>query len=192
MHASGDVWAPGSDYFYIGSTVLTFCLPVLLLFIPWWALLVQICACCTRKLRSSEFWLSLITLFMILFFEASRAPFELFNFHHILTTWNTENFGLKPYLPITTESYKAVMKWAVYAPALLHPLLYFAFSPEARHGAYIMFSRCCSCCCSKSSPDVEVASDDEKGQMLAQQQNEHPEHGLEEGVPLQSKQEDEM
>ena len=65
-------WASGSNFFYITSTLVTFCIPVLLLFIPWWALLVQICACCTRKLRSSEFWLSLITLFLILFYEASR------------------------------------------------------------------------------------------------------------------------
>ena len=87
MHTSAETWATGSDYFYIASTLVTFCLPVILLFIPWWALLVQICGCCTRKLRSSEFWLSLITIFMILFYEASRAPFELFNFHHILTEW---------------------------------------------------------------------------------------------------------
>ena len=51
-------------------------------------------------------------------------------------------------------------------------------------------SRCCSCCCTKSSPDIEVASDDEKGQML---QN-ADEGAMEDGsnVPLQSKQEDEM
>ena len=31
----------------------------------------------------------------------------------------------------------------------------------------LFYSRCCSCCCSKSAGmDVEVASDDEKGQML--------------------------
>jgi hypothetical protein len=129
----------------------------------------QVCACCTRKLRSSEFWLSLITLFLILFWEASRAPFELFNFHHILTTEEIfkDAFGLDTFLSLG-ESYKGVMKWAVYAPSLLHPLLYFTFSPEARHGLCILFSRMCSCCCSKSAAgdDVEMASDDEKGQML--------------------------
>ena len=126
----------------------------------------QVFGCCTRKLRSSEFWLSLITLFLILIYEASRAPFELFNIHHILTNW--ANIGpLDPFIPnIDSEPYVAVMKWAVYAPALLHPLLYFTFSPEARHGVYILFSRMCSCCCSKSDRDVEVASDDEKGRML--------------------------
>ena len=192
MHKGSGFWAIGSDYFYIASNLVTFCIPVILLFIPWWALLVQICACCTRKLRSSEFWLSLITLFIILIFEASRAPFELFNFQHILSTWEaTASYGFT--VPgIDAESYKAVMKWAVYAPALLHPLLYFTFSPEARHGAYILFSRCCSCCCSKSSPDVEVASDDEKGQMLNQQNDDqgHMDDGS--NVPLQSKVEDEM
>ena len=193
MHTSEETWAVGSDYFYIASTLVTFCLPLILLFIPWWALLVQICGCCTRKLRSSEFWLSLMTIFMILFYEASRAPFELFNFHHILTTWKlgdilplTEDF-----LPLA-ESYKAVMKWAVYAPALLHPLLYFTFSPEARHGAYILFSRCCSCCCSKAGPDLKMASDDEKGQMLHQQQQNEDQLQDDGNVPLQSKQEDEM
>lgn len=195
MHAGDEgekLWSLGSDYFYIASTLVTFCLPVILLFIPWWALLVQICACCTRKLRSSEFWLSLITLFMILIFEASRAPFELFNFHHILTSWNIVGPLSGPIWPMA-ESYKAVMKWAVFAPALVHPLLYFTFSPEARHGAYILFSRCCSCCCSKAGPDLEMASDDEKGQMLAQAQN-AAEEELQDGsnVPLQSKQEDEM
>lgn len=195
MHAADDgdkLWSIGSDYFYIASTLVTFCLPFILLTLPWWALLVQICGCCTRKLRSSEFWLSLITLFMILIFEASRAPFELFNFHHILTSWNIVGPLDGPIWPMA-ESYKAVMKWAVYAPALVHPLLYFTFSPEARHGAYILFSRCCSCCCSKSGPDLEMASDDEKGQMLQQaQQNE--DQAMDDGsnVPLQSKQEEEM
>lgn len=185
-----DSWAAGSNFFYIASTLFSFCIPVLLLFIPWWALLVQICACCTRKLRSSEFWLSLITLFLILFYEASRAPFELFNFHYILKTWDVIKLEeIDNVLPLA-ESYKAVMKWAVYAPALLHPLLYFTFSPEARHGAYILFSRCCSCCCSKSSPDVEVASDDEKGQMLQNEDQQAMDDGS--NVPLQSKQEDEM
>jgi len=180
MHA-GEEWLPGSDYFYIASNLVTFSLPVIMLFLPWWALLVQICACCTRKLRSSEFWLSLMVLFMILFYEASRAPFELFNYQYILSNWGITN--LEKFLPqLDAESYRAVMKWAVYAPALLHPLLYFTFSPEARHGAYILFSRCCSCCCTKSTADVETASDDEKGQMLNEDQE----------VPLQSKQEEEM
>lgn len=156
-------------------------------------ILLQVCACCTRKLRSSEFWLSIITLFLILFWEASRAPFELFNFHHILTTGDI--LKLDTFLPLD-ESYKAVMKWAVYAPALLHPLLYFTFSPEARHGLCILFSRMCSCCCSKSASgdDVEMASDDEKGQMLQQQhhQNQDQTGNDDPNVPLQSKQEDEM
>lgn len=189
-------WEAGSDYFYIASTLVTFCIPVILLFIPWWALLVQVCGCCTRRLRSSDFWLSIMTLFMILFYEASRAPFELFNFHHVLTNWDKVmvNDG-QAFLPLA-ESYKAVMKWAVYAPALLHPLLYFTFSPEARHGVYILFSRMCSCCCSKSSPDVEVASDDEKGQMLntanSDDQMGGSGHPDDHAVPLQSKQEEEM
>merc|ERR1712156_1100186 len=87
MHTSAETWDTGSDYFYIASTLVTFCIPVILLFIPWWALLVQVCGCCTRKLRASrsEFWLSIITIFMILFFEGSRAPFEFFNFYTILT-----------------------------------------------------------------------------------------------------------
>ena len=193
MHRGGEMWESGSDYFYIASTILTFVIPVVLLVLPWFALLVQICSCCTRKLRSSEFWLSIITLFLILFWEASRAPFELFNFHHIITTWTP--IQLETFLPLD-ESYKAVMKWAVYAPSLLHPLLYFTFSPEARHGLCILFSRMCSCCCSKSASedDVEIASDDEKGQMLQQQH--HPEdqacNNDDPNVPLQSKQEDEM
>ena len=135
MHTSASTWETGSDYFYIASTLVTFCLPVILLFIPWWALLVQICGCCTRKLRSSEFWLSLMTLFMILFYEASRAPFELFNFHHILTNMKLgQTLPIAEFLPLA-ESYKAVMKWAVYAPALLHPLLYFTF----RLGFWLVF-----------------------------------------------------
>ena len=101
MHTSAETWDTGSDYFYIASTLVTFCLPVILLFIPWWALLVQICGCCTRKLRSSEFWLSLITIFMILFYEASRAPFELFNFHHILTEWKLgQILPISSFLPL--------------------------------------------------------------------------------------------
>ena len=72
-------------------------------------------------------------------FPFFRAPFELFNFHYILKTWDVISLdNLDSILPLA-ESYKAVMKWAVYAPALLHPLLYFTFSPEARHGAYILF-----------------------------------------------------
>ena len=99
MHIGGD---DGKDlesssyFYYVISTLLTFVLPVILLFIPWWALLVQACGCCTRKLASSEFWLSIITLFLILFYEASRAPYELFNIHHIMTNWKVES-GLVPF-----------------------------------------------------------------------------------------------
>ena len=209
MHVAQDdpAYGLGSTMFYIISTLITFCIPVILLFIPWWALLVQVCGCCTRKLlpgRRSDFWLSIITLFLILFFEASRAPFEFFNFHHILTTWNVGRGDTKvlpldrdTMLPLGEfgESYKAVMKWAVYAPALLHPLLYFTFSPEARHGVYILFTRMCSCCCSNSSGEMEVASDDEKGQMLANADDQHHMHGhdgMDPNPPLQSKQESDM
>ena len=104
MHA-GENMLPGSDYFYIASNLVTFSLPVIMLFLPWWALLVQICACCTRKLRSSEFWLSLMVLFMILFYEASRAPFELFNYQYILSNWQITN--LEKFLPqLDAESYR--------------------------------------------------------------------------------------
>lgn len=78
---------------------------------------------------------------------SSRFPFELFNIHYILTnsvikTESSDVLPLDPFIPgLDSESYKAVMKWAVYAPALLHPILYFAFSPEARHGCYILFTR---------------------------------------------------
>ena len=86
------------------------------------------------------------------------------------------------------------MKWAVYAPALLHPLLYFAFSPEARHGCCVLFSRLCSCCCTKSGADVEVASDDEKHAMMHNDANATGNHDMldQSNVPLQSKQEEEM
>lgn len=105
MHATDDKWLPGSYYFYIASNLVTFSLPVIMLLLPWWALLVQICGCCTRKLRSSEFWLSLITLFMILFYEASRAPFELFNFQYILTNWDI--LPVDEFLPqLNAESYR--------------------------------------------------------------------------------------
>ena len=157
MHKNDEIMLPGSQFFFIASTLVTFCIPVIMLFIPWMALLIQICGCCTRRLRSSEFWLSIITLFMVLFFEASRAPFELYNFHYILTNWSV----LGPLDPTDfpeAESFKAVMKWAVYAPALLHPLLYFTFCADARHGVRILFGRLCACCYSRSSEDCEAAS----------------------------------
>jgi len=195
MHKAGE-FADGSIFFYFTSFIVTFLLPVILLFIPWWALLVQITACCTKKLRSQEFWLSLITLFLILIFEASRAPFELFNIHYVLTNWE-----IGPLLPIKEfipfgESYKAVMKWAVYAPALLHPIIYLTFCPDARHGIRILFCRLCACCLSKSGSDVE-ASDDEKNKMLPEAQSINQD-GSQEGlrdpsnIPLQSKEEDQM
>ena len=106
MHrgGAGEEDLEGASYFYyVLSTVLTFVLPVILLFIPWWALLVQACGCCTRKLGSSEFWLSIITLFLVLFYEASRAPYELFNIHHIMTNWKVESglvpLDLEPFIP---------------------------------------------------------------------------------------------
>ena len=151
----------GSIFFYFSSFVLTFLVPVVLLFIPWWGLLVQSAACCTRKLKSSDLWLSVITLFLILIFEASRAPFELFNIHHGLTHFNYAPLPIEGFLELG-ESYKAVMKWAVYAPAMIHPLLYFAFSADARHGVRILFGRLCACCCTKRGDDVEAASGDKK------------------------------
>ena len=159
MH-SGNEYEYGSMFFYFSSFILTFLVPVVLLFIPWWALLVQAAGCCTRKLRSHDLWLSVITIFLILIFEASRTPFELFNVHHALTNWK---YGKGDFLPLPEflelgESYVAVMKWAVYAPTLLHPLLYFAFCADARHGLCILFGRLCSCCVSKSGADIEANS----------------------------------
>ena len=148
-----------SLYFYLASFLLTFALPMILLVIPWFSLFIQSAGCCTRRLRSSDFWLSLITLFLILIFETSRAPFELFNIQMVLTKW--EAGSLLPlaqeFLPFG-ESYKAVMKWAVFAPAMVHPLLYFTFSADARHGVRILFGRLCACCYSKSGDDCEAAS----------------------------------
>jgi len=83
-------------------------------------------------------------------FLSPRAPIELFNFHHILTTWEWDLIKQEHFLPLK-ESYKAVMKWAIFAPALVNPLVYFMFSPEARHGISILFERMCSCCCNNSS-----------------------------------------
>ena len=45
--------------------------------------------------RRYDLWLSIITLFLILVFEASRAPFELFNIHHVLTNWNIGLFPIQ-------------------------------------------------------------------------------------------------
>lgn len=198
MHSGTDWGSTPSLYFFMASFVLTFLLPVILLVIPWFALLIQAAGCCTRRLRSSDFWLSLITLFLILIFEASRAPFELFNIHYVLTNAELPSFlPLDSFLDLDTESYKAVMKWAVYAPAMLHPLLYFAFCPDARHGVRILFGRLCACCCTKSGDDVEAASDDEKNKMLpeaASINQDGSQDGLMEAanIPLQSKEEDQM
>lgn len=197
MHSLSDWGKTPSLYFYLASFILTFLIPVILLVIPWFALLVQAAGCCTRRLRSSDFWLSLITLFLILVFEASRAPFELFNIHYVLTNWEGGIFPLDKFLELETESYKAVMKWAVYAPAMVHPLLYFTFSADARHGVRILFGRLCACCFSKSGDDVEAASDDEKNKMLpeaASINQDGSQDGLMEAanIPLQSKEEDQM
>jgi len=189
-------WLNGSIYFYITSFVLTFLVPAILLFIPWWALLVQSMACCTKKLRSPDFWLSLVVIFLILIFEASRAPFELYNVHYVLTNWKIGSIlPLEPCI-VFGESYKAVMKWAVYAPAMLNPIVYLIFCPDARHGIYILFSRLCSCCSSKSGSDPE-ASDDEKNKMLPEAQSinqDGSQEGLQDpsNIPLQSKEEDQM
>ncbi len=45
MHTTGEATAPyrtAAYFFYVSSTLLTYVLPVVLLFIPWWALLVQV------------------------------------------------------------------------------------------------------------------------------------------------------
>merc|ERR1712045_677109 len=66
MHTSLDWGQDPSIYFYLASFLFTFLLPLVLLVIPWF---------------------SLFTLFLILSFETSRAPFELFNIQHVLTNW---------------------------------------------------------------------------------------------------------
>ena len=158
MH-SGNEWGKDpSIYFYLASFLFTFLLPIVLLVIPWFALLIQSAGCCTRRLRSSDFWLSLITIFLILIFEASRAPFELFNIQYVLTNWTAGTLLPIPEILPLGESYIAVMKWAVYAPAMVHPILYFTFSADARHGVRILFGRLCACCYSKSGDDIESAS----------------------------------
>ena len=66
---------------------------------------------------------------------------------------------VQEFLPgVLGESYIAVMKWAVYAPTLLHPILYFCFCADARHGLAILFRRLCSCCLTKSGADIEANS----------------------------------
>ena len=157
MHRGGE-YEYGSLFFYFSSFLLTFVAPVVLLFIPWCALLVQSAACCTRKLRRYDLWLSIITLFLILFFEASRAPFELFNIHHALTNWKYGEFLPISEFLVLGESYIGVMKWAVYAPVMLHPILYFLFCADARHGLCILFRRLCPCCLSKGGEDIEANS----------------------------------
>jgi hypothetical protein len=59
MHRGG-AYQELSNYFLFASFLLTFLLPVILLFLPWCALLVQSASCCTRKLR-----------------DDSRAPFRI-------------------------------------------------------------------------------------------------------------------
>jgi len=199
MHTITDWRATPAIYFYLASFLLTFLLPVILLIIPWFSLLVQSAGCCTRRLRSSDFWLSLIALFLILIYEASRAPFELFNVVYVLRNWQAGTLlPLDFSLPLPLgESYIAVMKWAVYAPAMVHPLLYFTFCADARHGVRILFGRLCACCYSKSGPDCETASDDEKNKMLPEAESinkDGSQDGLMEAanIPLQSKEEDQM
>eukprot|EP00096_Caligus_rogercresseyi_P008141 TRINITY_DN2652_c0_g1_i3.p1 TRINITY_DN2652_c0_g1~~TRINITY_DN2652_c0_g1_i3.p1 ORF type:complete len:470 (-),score=88.61 TRINITY_DN2652_c0_g1_i3:1826-3235(-) len=214
IHRSGD-WADQSNFFYLMASQLTFIIPVVLLIFPWFAILIQICSCCTRKLNKSELWLSVITLFLIIIWEVSRAPLKLFNIHHLLTNWEVAN--LEPFLPfVNTQIYRALMKWAVFAPSAIHPLIYLMFSPEIRHGAYLLFSHCCPCCCggqkkSRSNDCGDMPSDDEKGRMLPDDcaGNNGPTTPVNaaptctttsetigttdsDAVPLQSKQEDEM
>jgi len=197
MH-SGNEWGKDpSIYFYLASFLFTFLLPIVLLVIPWFALLIQSAGCCTRRLRSSDFWLSLITIFLILIFEASRAPFELFNIQYVLTNWTAGTLLPIPEILPLGESYIAVMKWAVYAPAMVHPIIYFTFSADARHGVRILFGRLCACCYSKSGDDIESASDDEKNKMLPEAESinkDGSQEGLVEAanIPLQSKEEDQM
>ena len=83
--------------------------------------------------------------------------------------------------------------------ALILTSYYTVISISSRNGCAVLFSRLCSCCCSKSGSDVEVASDDEKGQMLNDRHgNDMDGHAGghmdmdQANVPLQSKQEDEM
>jgi len=198
MHTSEEWGKIPSIYFYVASFLFTFVLPLVLLVIPWFSLFIQSAGCCTRRLRSSDFWLSLITLFLILIFETSRAPFELFNIQYVLTNWKVGDLLplAQEFLPFG-ESYIAVMKWAVYAPAMVHPLLYFTFCADARHGVRILFGRLCACCYSKSGEDCEAASDDEKNKMLPEAESinkDGSQDGLMEAanIPLQSKEEDQM
>ena len=53
MHRGGQ-YQQLSNFFYFSSFLVTFLVPVVLLFIPWWGLLVQSASCCTRKLREDE------------------------------------------------------------------------------------------------------------------------------------------
>ena len=50
------------------------------------------------------------------------------------------------------------MKWAVYAPGMVHSILYFTFCADARLGVRILFGRLGACCYSKSGDYIESAS----------------------------------
>ena len=101
-------------------SLTTFILPTILLLIPSAFLFLQSAGVAARRLESHDRSLSLITFCLIPVFVVSRAPAELFNLQ-LLVNWRTEVFG---------DFYVALMKYAVFAPAMIHPLLYFTLSSD--------------------------------------------------------------
>ena len=134
LHLEEDpAWRPlnstvctNNNLLHLAWSLTTFLLPTLLLLITWLFLLLQSAGFCSRRpqLRSADLSLSLITLLLIPLFVVSRGPIELFNLQLFLANFSSVeifSFG---------EFYRAVMKWAVFAPAMLHPLLYFTLRSD--------------------------------------------------------------
>lgn len=129
----------------MGNTLASFWAPMVLLIVPWMGLLAQVIGggCCMDKylLPAKDFRLALIAILAVVVYEASYAFLALFDLQLLLTSPPEHALTVQPFINFGL-SWRAVMKWAIFLPSAVNPILFLIFSADAQNG---LRDLCCSC-----------------------------------------------
>jgi len=138
------------DMIPLGATLATFWLPMALMVVPWFGLLVQASGLFNqRQLKTRAFRMSLVVVLMVVVYEGCHVWLATYDLHSLLTTSvgvvTHHPFLLRPFLRFG-QSWLVVMKWSIFLPSALNPLLYLLFSAgEVQAGLHALCRKICPC-----------------------------------------------
>jgi len=147
------------DLIPLGNTIATFWMPMALMVVPWFGLLVQASGFFGSQLKTRAFRMSLIVVLMVVVYEGSHVWLATYDLHALLTTSvgvaTHHPFLLRPFLRFG-QSWLVVMKWSIFLPSALNPILYLLFSADVQAGLHAFCRKICPCCKRKSRNDSET------------------------------------